>query len=189
MEQNDIPDRETIIYNGKRFHRYPNSKRRQHAVYYWKHDSSNKPPVPLHRQIWVDNFGEIPKGFHIHHKDQNTLNNQLDNLELISASNHAKSHSNQPERLQKQREFAIANNKMLQEATKKWRHSTEGKEWHSKHTKESVNKPKFVTCFECGKEGTRYSSNARFCSKKCGAKHSSREFRRKNPDYYKKKSV
>lgn len=42
----------------------------------------------LHRLIYEDFYGEIPKGMHIHHKDGNRLNNDISNLELISPSNH-----------------------------------------------------------------------------------------------------
>lgn len=81
--------KETIVYNGQNYNRYPDSKRKQHRVYYWKHDKWKSSPVPLHRQIWIDNFGDIPKGYIVHHKDGNTLNNSTDNFELLSNSEHA----------------------------------------------------------------------------------------------------
>lgn len=34
----------------------------------------------------------IPKGYHVHHKDFNPLNNNLDNLELLTNSDHMKLH-------------------------------------------------------------------------------------------------
>lgn len=47
---------------------------------------------PLHRLIYEEKFGKIPDGYHIHHKDGNKLNNNIDNLECLSPSNHGKSH-------------------------------------------------------------------------------------------------
>lgn len=46
----------------------------------------------LHRLMFEDFYGEIPKGFHIHHKDKNKLNCCIMNLELIDGSKHLKNH-------------------------------------------------------------------------------------------------
>ena len=35
-------------------------------------------------------IGEIPLGYHVHHKDGNKQNNRVDNLEIISSANHVK---------------------------------------------------------------------------------------------------
>lgn len=83
-----MEERITIEYNNKKYHRYPNSKRRQLRVYYWRHDKWKSAPVALHRQIYIDNFGPIPKGYHIHHKDGNTENNSPDNLQAIPMKTH-----------------------------------------------------------------------------------------------------
>lgn len=172
--------RETIIVDGIKFHRYPNSKRTQHKKYYWAHNSNKKSPFPFHRYLWTKAHGEIPKGFHVHHKDHNTLNNTLENLELISARDHAKYHSGLPDRKKKASENAKKNNKKLQEAAKIWRHSEEGRKWHSEHSKESVNKPRKIICAICGKEAIRYSKNAKYCSQKCGNKYNNdRAYRKK----------
>lgn len=42
----------------------------------------------LHRKIYEDNFGPIPAGYHIHHKDGNTENNSPDNLQALPANVH-----------------------------------------------------------------------------------------------------
>ena len=42
--------------------------------------------------IWVTHNGEIPKGMLIHHKDRNTLNDDISNLELISRGDHLMEH-------------------------------------------------------------------------------------------------
>ena len=38
----------------------------------------------VHRIVWELNFGTIPKGYVINHKDCNTFNNRLDNLEICT---------------------------------------------------------------------------------------------------------
>ena len=42
----------------------------------------------LHRLVWEDHFGEIPNDFHIHHIDGDKTNNEVSNLEMISAHEH-----------------------------------------------------------------------------------------------------
>ena len=46
----------------------------------------------LHRLIYEECFGSIPKGFCIHHKDGDKTNNNPDNLMLLSKSNHHSLH-------------------------------------------------------------------------------------------------
>ena len=45
-----------------------------------------------HRIIWRRHKGEIPKGWHVHHKDGNRVNNDIENLELIDGAEHARMH-------------------------------------------------------------------------------------------------
>lgn len=85
---------EIIIYKGQKYSRDPESKRRQHRVYYWKHDKWKCPPIALHRQIWIDCNGPIPKGYIVHHKNKDTFDNSISNLELLSPSEHAIHHLN-----------------------------------------------------------------------------------------------
>lgn len=85
-------ERETVNYNGQNYHRYPDSKRPQHRNYFFRHDKWNESPVSLHRQIYEDHHGPIPKGKQIHHKDGNFLNNSIENLECLSAAEHRRAH-------------------------------------------------------------------------------------------------
>ncbi len=39
------------------------------------------------------NFWTIPEGYEVHHKDENTTNNDIDNLELLDSSAHARLHA------------------------------------------------------------------------------------------------
>lgn len=42
----------------------------------------------IHRLVAEAFIGEIPKGYHVHHKDGNKQNNHVDNLEIIHPSQH-----------------------------------------------------------------------------------------------------
>lgn len=181
-------NRETIVYNGVNYHRYPDSKRRQHRRYYWSHINNKSSPIPLHRQLWVDNFGPILKGFHIHHKDGNTLNNSIENLELISASDHARYHSNLPERIKSMRDGANKRLSDFHRKAKEWRNTTEGKAFYKEHYKNSLLGSESIrVCIECKIEyKTLLKTQTKYCSAKCGNRYQAREFRKRNPFYYRK---
>lgn len=59
---------------------------------YFYHISGNK-RLALHREVWKSVHGPIQKGFHIHHKDGDKNNNGIDNLEMLSISEHMKRHA------------------------------------------------------------------------------------------------
>lgn len=42
---------------------------------------------------WEKHFGTIPNGYQVHHKDNDKLNNNIDNLILLSALEHKRIHS------------------------------------------------------------------------------------------------
>lgn len=52
----------------------------------------------VHRYEWETHRGSIPEGFHVHHIDGDRLNNSLDNLELITESDHHKYHDRELQR-------------------------------------------------------------------------------------------
>lgn len=54
---------------------------------------NGKQNVLVHRLQWEKHFGEIPKGFVIHHKDENKLNWNIENLELLPMNKHGKHHA------------------------------------------------------------------------------------------------
>jgi len=71
-----------IIYNG-------NSYTVNKEGYYRKTDSDRE---LLHRQMWKDINGEIKKGHNIHHINGNKTDNKIENLEMLTASDHTKRH-------------------------------------------------------------------------------------------------
>lgn len=44
------------------------------------------------RWLWKKLKGEIPKGYFVHHKDKDTLNDKIENYELVKAGEHARLH-------------------------------------------------------------------------------------------------
>lgn len=49
----------------------------------------------LHRDVWEAANGPIPRGYDIHHKDENPANNRIDNLALLPKADHTKLHHRQ----------------------------------------------------------------------------------------------
>jgi hypothetical protein len=47
----------------------------------------------MHRYVWRYYKGDIPISYDIHHKNHNKADNDINNLELISKSEHAKKYS------------------------------------------------------------------------------------------------
>lgn len=123
----------------------------------------------LHRYIWEYYKGEIPKGYHIHHKDHNKDNNELSNLELLTKEEHIKRHK---EEMSKELiEKYIDNlNKYARPKAIEWHKSEEGKKWHKKQYGVSLGnrKKEIFICEYCGKEYETYKQKEnKFCSQKC----------------------
>ena len=128
----------------------------------------------LHRYLWEREYGKIPEGYEIHHKDKNPLNNDLNNLELLSSTEHKKLHSD--ELTDDNREKLRLN--ILKNALPKaieWHGSEEGIEWHKKHyeaTKHLLHKEVSSDCVQCGQEFTKGSNGQnKFCSNSCKSKY------------------
>ena len=49
----------------------------------------------LHRYIWEKHKGKIPKGYHVHHLNNNKTDNRIENLECSTNSCHIKKYHNQ----------------------------------------------------------------------------------------------
>jgi hypothetical protein len=47
----------------------------------------------LHRDIYSATYGNIPHGWHVHHKDENPLNNDIDNLVAMAGREHLLLHN------------------------------------------------------------------------------------------------
>lgn len=55
----------------------------------WREPGSRKLHQQLeHRWVWEQSHGPIPDGYEVHHRDRNPLNNDLANLQLLTAAEH-----------------------------------------------------------------------------------------------------
>lgn len=72
-----------MIYNGEKYTLRNNG-------YYGKTRGKR---TLMHRDVWESHHGKIPQGWDIHHKDQNKMNNNIDNLECLTKSEHTRLYS------------------------------------------------------------------------------------------------
>ena len=152
------------FFNGKR---YTKQEDGHYRGYHGKY---------LHRAVWEFYNGKIPRGYVIHHKDLNPENNSIENLQLMSKTEHRKLHNEI-----RQEEIYICEN-----CGKKFSRKHKGKpnrfcckkcgyHWHFKNTRE------IRICVECGKEFLAYKQGkTKYCSKECLAKLNSRVHSKKN---------
>ena len=127
----------------------------------------------MHRYVWYFYNGEIPKGYHVHHKDGDKANNSIDNLECIDGYEHLSQHT--LERMHNGEIDVKANLDKARIYASIWHGSEEGRKWHSEHSKEVWKNMPVTTkiCDCCGKEfeiNINSASHTRFCSNKCKSK-------------------
>lgn len=154
-----------IEFDGKRF-----VKDKKHGYYHTHYGKTTK---LLHRVVWESYNGKIPKGFHIHHKDGNKDNNDISNLEMISAREHLSNHGKK--NFNSKKDFFLSHLNKIQELAKDWHSSDEGREWHSAHAKAVFESMPYVkkNCLVCGKEyevKKVVQNRSKFCSNNCKSK-------------------
>ena len=121
----------------------------------------------LHVAVWRYHNGEIPKGYHIHHIDENRSNNQIENLALVEAAIHASKHAASHE------EYNHKHIEDMRVLAAKWHGSAEGSAWHGEHAREYWAKASEHECIctNCGKTfKTRHNygkDEKTFCSNAC----------------------
>ena len=158
FESKSLDTEECIWFNGNRYNK-------QKDGYYRSLNGKF-----LHRKIWKHFNGEIPEGYVIHHIDGDPSNNDLENLQMVTRSEHVKLHM----------------------AVKKYVCKFCGKEFESKGNVKGEcyfcsencsdkwyyrNNQEIRICEECGKEFYAYKyKKIRFCSKECLKKGRSRIF-------------
>jgi hypothetical protein len=122
----------------------------------------------LHRAVWEYHNGPIPKGFHVHHKDNNRANNSLENLELLSHTDHAKLHMQDPERIKTSKK----NIEIARIAASQWHKSEAGRAWHREQyqqVKKLLHAKTEKQCDQCGKL-FKGIGHQRFCHSNCKQK-------------------
>lgn len=174
MPKKQSASAESIVFNGITFRRYPNSLNISDQRYYRANGGLRKKGISyLHHEVWKYYHGEIPKGYHIHHKDGDTLNNSIDNLEALPGREHLSEHNKE----RGPSEYFRIHFQEMQEKAKAWHKSAEGIAWHSEHGKKIAAQQKerkiVRICLTCGEayEALEFTKNfSKFCSKKCKAK-------------------
>ena len=124
----------------------------------------------LHRFVYERVYGEIPKGYEVHHIDHDKGNNEPDNLQLLTKIEHQHRHGEEltDEQRQWKRENIKAN---ALPAALIWHGSAEGREWHRRHyanTGAAMHSKVERICKQCGRtfEGTLSNANV-FCGNNC----------------------
>ena len=133
---------------------------------YWM--STSRPRIRAHQWVWFNYHGKQPKGYHIHHRNDDKSDNRIENLELIDAARHLRHHLMDPIRKEKARIHA----EKIRPLAKAWHGSLEGKEWHRAHGKITwIERKNFnITCKNCGKQSNTKTYHQEFCSSACKSK-------------------
>ena len=168
---------DSVIFNGYKYNRYPESSNKTHQRYYTRTGGQS-----LHRAIWEFHNGPVPDGHHVHHKDGNHLNNDISNLECLCKHAHAAEHKEARVALGRS-ESHRAHLDRARVAATEWHRSEEGRAWHREHAKKTLAKTWHAprpersydrVCKECGKSFTAKSLRADYCSKPCWLEHHNR---------------
>ncbi len=160
-------DGDLAVYNGYSF------RKDKKTGYYLSSKKIGSRRRRLHDYVYECETGNrIKRGWHIHHIDENKDNNDISNLVMLSASDHAQEHANAitEERREAMRENLISN---AVPASKAWHKTDAGREWHRNHAAEVAKNllPVEYVCMNCGKVFTtknRYADGSNiFCSNNC----------------------
>jgi rubrerythrin len=157
---------ETIEFAGVTFRRYPNAKGRTERVYFTPGIADRAKGIGrLHEEIWKAEHGPIPDGWHIHHKDEDPLNNELANLEALPAGEHHRHHHARPATPAKK-----AHLDNVRHLAAEWHSSAAGTEWHAELARKqwTSRESRQWTCEHCGKpfEATTIQQ-PKYCSNNC----------------------
>lgn len=161
---------EEITYRGIKFRRYPDSDNRTERVYFTPGTADRLNGVGrLHQEIYKDHYGPIPDGYHVHHIDDDPLNNSPENLAIVPDSEHVADHSRRWHATNPQESQAHMDH--MQKLAAAWHRSDEGRAWHREHGKRTwENRPAVSKqCDSCGSTfvDKTLGNKARFCSNKC----------------------
>lgn len=126
----------------------------------------------LHRAIWSQSFRAIPNGFYVHHKNHNWQDNRIENLELMSASEHSKRHFRLSQKNAIIRAKRRAGLEKAREAAREWHGTEVGREWHRRNGIAAMKARLAILverkCQVCGKSFKCHKIRPRkWCSERC----------------------
>ncbi len=154
--------KEKKVYFGKKFYQQKDG--------YW----ANMMPIHAHRWVWINHYGAIPKGMDIHHKNGDKGDNEIENLEMLSRSDHLKRHWEEGR-------FDLDQRRTQLKEARKWLQTDEGRKKQSEISKKSweVRRKTIKNCEMCSVDIETSQSWTRFCSDACDKK-----WRRANKLYF-----
>lgn len=171
MQDIEIKKHEKIIFNGLPYRRYPESERRSDRVYFSSSrcKANGYKTQSLHKAIWESKNGKVPEGFHVHHNDNNPLNNDISNLSLFIGKEHLSKHAK--EYHFEHKEKVAKHLEKVRPLASEWHRSEEGRKWHQKHAVQAYEtmQPKEQICQHCSKVYIRDKPMGKglFCSNAC----------------------
>ncbi len=173
-------EKEYITTDEYIFTRYPNSSKRNHRVYYVSFIDGKR--ETLHHYIYRTQIGRIPNGFVVHHINGNPLDNSLNNLDVISRSEHQSLHAKE---MWKKADKDKRQRMIPKETFNKyvWHRSKKGRKQLSERAKNQYRGK--IICEVCRKKAIVKNVEAVVCSLKCRRVRASRIWRKKYPDYWK----
>lgn len=127
----------------------------------------------LHIYVYEKYNGKVPKGMEVHHIDMNKDNNEIDNLKLLSKSEHNKLHYSLLSDEEKERRKKIILEKSLPKMLEHNKLNPKSKEWYQKHyeeTKDKLHIEREYICKCCGNTFKSTQANSLYCSNACKSK-------------------
>ena len=148
--------KEYRIYFEKRFYKQKDG--------YWCCTDNKFPHA--HRWVWINFNGDIPEGCHIHHIDHDPDNNNIENLECLTLSDHIKRHW-------KENTYDLEQRRAQLDEARKWLSTEEGRLKQKTDATEGWKKRKktIINCQFCGTEKETSQPWAKFCGQNCYMKH------------------
>ncbi len=158
---------ESCVYKGRKYFIQSTGR------YFSYRNRSDSRERLLHRFIYSEAHGDIPKGYAIHHKDGNWRNNALSNLEAVPHGQHSREHMLELHKTKKFRRSSLSGLRMGRAKAAEWHGSPAGLAWHSQNGLNAWKNRRLSTvlCTVCGKKvKTPFPTRTRVCGRQCAQK-------------------